>query len=144
MVYSYTLTVHKNCFIKVKAINSGSNTNTGDKGLSLYYPRLLHCLDQMLAATVLSQHWVSSSRTIRPPTPYHAQCRLMGTLLRRGLQFFQWHCTRNLVKKRDSIVLGKMKPPNTSLQVIDLNPILVCRRLILVEARPFQQDWYWS
>ena len=33
-----------------KGIHSRSDTNrTGAKGLSLYYPRLLYCLDQMLA-----------------------------------------------------------------------------------------------
>ena len=38
----------------------GSATNrTGAEGLSFYYPRRLHCPDQMLAAMVLSQHWVS-------------------------------------------------------------------------------------
>ena len=40
-----------------------------DRGLSFYYPRLLHCLDQMLAVMSLSQHQVSSSKTIRPRAP---------------------------------------------------------------------------
>ena len=35
------------------------------EGLSLYYPRLLYCLNQMLAVVLLSQHRVSSSKTVR-------------------------------------------------------------------------------
>ena len=40
----------------------------------LYDPRLLHCLNQMLAVVLLSQHRVSSSKTIRPRAPCGAQC----------------------------------------------------------------------
>ena len=48
-----------------KGIHSRSDTNrTGAEGLSLYYPRLLHCLNQMLAVMLLSQHRVSSSKTV--------------------------------------------------------------------------------
>ena len=38
----------------------------GTKGLSIYYPSLLCCLDQMLAVTKLSQHLVTSFKTVRP------------------------------------------------------------------------------
>ena len=38
------------------------------------YPRLLHCLDQMLAVISLSQHRVSSSKTVRPRAPCGARC----------------------------------------------------------------------
>ena len=44
------------------------------KGLFFYYPRLLHCLDQMLAVMSLSQHRVSSSKTVRPRAPCGARC----------------------------------------------------------------------
>ena len=44
------------------------------EGLSFYYPRLLHCLDQMLAVMLLSQHRVSSSKTVRPRAPCGARC----------------------------------------------------------------------
>ena len=44
------------------------------KGLSFYYPRLLHCLNQMLAVVLLSQHLVLSSKTIRPRAPCGARC----------------------------------------------------------------------
>ena len=40
----------------------------------LYYPRLLHCLNQMLAVVLLNQHRVSSSKTVRPRAPCGAQC----------------------------------------------------------------------
>ena len=47
-------------------LHSRSDINrTGAEGLSFYYPRLLHCLDQMLAVMSLSQHRVSSFKTIR-------------------------------------------------------------------------------
>ena len=60
---------------RLKGIHSRSDTNrTGAKGLSFYYPRLLHCLDQMLAVMSLSQHRVSSSKTVRPRAPCGARC----------------------------------------------------------------------
>ena len=56
-------------------IHSRSDTNrTGAEGLSFYYPRLLHCLDQTLAVMSLSQHRVSSSKTVRPRAPCGARC----------------------------------------------------------------------
>ena len=60
---------------RLKGIHSRSDTNrAGAEGLSFYYPRLLHCLDQMLAVMPLSQHRVSSSKTIRPRAPCGARC----------------------------------------------------------------------
>ena len=44
------------------------------ESLSFYYPRLLYCLDQMLAVVLLSQHRVSSSKTVRPRAPCGARC----------------------------------------------------------------------
>ena len=59
----------------LKGIHSRPDTNrTGAEGLSFYYPRLLHCLDQMLAVMSLSQHRVSSSKTVRPRAPCGALC----------------------------------------------------------------------
>ena len=64
-----------NCRRRLKGIHSRSDTNrTGAQGLSFYYPRLLHCLDQMLAVMSLSQHRVSSSKTVRPRAPCGARC----------------------------------------------------------------------
>ena len=60
---------------RLKGIHSRSDTSrTGAEGLSFYYPRLLHCLNQMLAVVLLSQHRVSSSKTVRPRAPYGARC----------------------------------------------------------------------
>ena len=60
---------------RLKGIHSRSDTNrTGAEGLSFYYPRLLYCLNQMLAVVLLSQHRVSSSKTVRPRAPCGARC----------------------------------------------------------------------
>ena len=60
---------------RLKGIHSRTDTNrTGAEGLSFYYPRMLHCLNQMLAVVLLSQHRVSSSKTVRPRAPCGAQC----------------------------------------------------------------------
>ena len=60
---------------RLKGIHSRSDTNrTGTEGLTFYYPRLLHCLNQMLAVVLLSQHRVSSSKTVRPRDPCGARC----------------------------------------------------------------------
>ena len=60
---------------RLKGIHSRSDTNrTGAEGLSFYYPRLLHCLNQMLTVVLLSQHRVSSSKTVRPRAPCGARC----------------------------------------------------------------------
>ena len=60
---------------RLKGIHSRSDTNrTGAEGLSFYYPRLLYCPDQMLAVMSVSQHRVSSSKTVRPRVPCGAQC----------------------------------------------------------------------
>ena len=53
-----------------KDIHARPDTNrTGAEGLSFYYPRLLHCLNQMLAVVLLRQHRVSSSKTVKPRAP---------------------------------------------------------------------------
>ena len=57
------------------SIHSRSDTNrTEAEGLSFYYPRLLHCLNQILAVVLLSQHRVSSSKIVRPRAPCGARC----------------------------------------------------------------------
>ena len=63
------------CFVcRLKGIHSRSDTNrTGAEGLSFYYPRLLYCLNQMLAVMLLIQHRVSSSKTVRPRAPCGAR-----------------------------------------------------------------------
>ena len=60
---------------RLKGNHSRPDTNrTGAEGLSFYYPRLLHYLDQMLAVMSLSQHRISSSKTVRPRAPCGARC----------------------------------------------------------------------
>ena len=60
---------------RLKDINSRSDKNrTGAEGLSFYFPRLLHCLNQMLAVMLLNQHRILSSKTVRPRAPCGAQC----------------------------------------------------------------------
>ena len=60
---------------RLKGIHSRSDTNrTGAEDLSFYYPRLLHCLKQMLAVVLLSQHRVLSSKTVRLRAPCGARC----------------------------------------------------------------------
>ena len=64
-----------------KGIHSRSGTNrTGASSLSFYYLRLLYCPDQMLAEILLSQHRVSSSKTVRLCAPCGA--RYMGHTIR--------------------------------------------------------------
>ena len=60
---------------RLKGIHSRLDTNrTGAEGLSFCYPRLLYCLNQMLAVMLLNQHRVSSSKTVRPRAPCGARC----------------------------------------------------------------------
>ena len=46
----------------------------GNRGFTLLLPNLLCCLDQMLAVMELSQHLVSSSKTVRLIIPRGARC----------------------------------------------------------------------
>ena len=83
-----------------KGIHSRPDTNrTGAEGLSFYYFRLLHCLNQMLEVVLLSQHRVSSSKTVRPRAPCGA--RSMG----RAVSTWSAVCSEaphsNSVKKRN-------------------------------------------
>ena len=132
VLYCCTLTVHKNCFAKVKikkvmCCRSGRPSTLGQTQTTqaqrfiLVLPQAAALHGQMLAAMALSQHRVSSSRTIRSRHACHAQCKLWNTLLRRGLPFVQWRRIRNSVKRRDPSVLGQMELLHTSLLAIDFN-----------------------
>ena len=73
-MHDFTLTYRRRRR-RLKGIHSRPDTNrTGAEGLSFYYPRLLHCLDQMLALMSLSQHRVSSSKTVRSRAPCGSRC----------------------------------------------------------------------
>ena len=79
-----------------------SDTNrTGAEGLSFYYSRLMHCLNQMLAVMLLSQHRVSSSKTVRPRASCGARC--IGHAVRTWFAVCSERHTRNSVKERDPI-----------------------------------------
>ena len=51
-----------------------TQTGLGPRVYPFCYPRLLHCLNQMLAVMSLSQHQVLSSKTVRPRAPCGARC----------------------------------------------------------------------
>ena len=58
-----------------KRIHSRSDTNLiRTKGLFFNYPKLLYYVNQMLAVMLLSQHRVSSSKTVRPCALCGARC----------------------------------------------------------------------
>ena len=78
------------------------HNRTGAEDLSFYYPRLLHCVNQMLAVMLLSQYRVSSSKTVRLRV-LHVVPDVRDTLLERSLRFVQRRHTRNLVKEPDPI-----------------------------------------
>ena len=122
-----------------KGIHSGSNTNrTETESLFFYYPRLLYYLYQMLAVMLLSQHRVSSSKTVRPRAPCGARCighavRTWSTVCseaphsqfseraRLHLCMDEWNCPTP-VRRRLSLtqaVLGKLIPTGLAL-VMDM------------------------
>ena len=71
----YLLKIRNRCRRRLKGIHFRSDTNrTGAESLSFYYPRLLYCLNQMLVVMLLSQHRVSSSKTVKPRAPCGARC----------------------------------------------------------------------
>ena len=59
---------------RVSMIQVRHNKKMGSEGLSFYHPNLLCCLDQMLVVIELSQHLVSSSKTVRPIIPRGTRC----------------------------------------------------------------------
>ena len=58
-----------------KGAHSRSDTNrTEAADLHFYYPKLLYCPDHILAVMLLSQHRVSSFKTVRPRAQCGARC----------------------------------------------------------------------
>ena len=76
LIYSTVYIVIQYIVVVVwKDIHFKSDTNRNKaKGLSFYYPIMLYCRDQMLAVMLLSQHRVSSSKTVRSRAPCSARC----------------------------------------------------------------------
>ena len=107
---------------RLKGIHSRSDTNrTGAEGLSFYYPRLLHCLDQMLAVMSLSQHRVSSSKTVRPRAPCGARC------IRHTVSTWSAVCLEAPHSQfgegaRPHLCMDEWNRFNTSQQAVELNP----------------------
>ena len=119
-----------------KGIHSRSNTNrTGDEGLSFYYPRLLYCLNQMLAVMLLSQHRVSSSKTVRPRAPCGARCIGHAVITRSAVCSEAPHSQ-----------FGEEARPHLCMDEWN-RPTPVRRRLSLTQAArvsPSQQAWHRS
>ena len=107
---------------RLKGIHFRSDTKrTGAEGLSFYYFRLLNCLDQMLAAMSLSQHRVSSSKTVRPRAPCGARC------IGHAVSTWSAVCSKAPHSQfgegaRPHLCNGRMESPNTSSQAVELNP----------------------
>ena len=121
---------------RLKGIHSRPDTNrTGTEGLSFYYPRLLHCLDQMLAVMSLSQHRVSSSKTVRPRAPCGARCI--------GHAVSTWSA---VCSEAPHSQFGEGARPQLCIDEWN-RPTPVRRRLSLTQAargKPIQQAWHWS
>ena len=92
------------------------------EGLSFYYPRLLHCLNQMLAVVLLSQHRVSSSKIVRPRAPCGARCI--------GYAVSTWSAVCSEAKH---LQFGKAARPHLCMDEWN-RPTPVRRRLSLTQA----------
>ena len=120
----------------LKGIHSRSDTNrTGAEGLSFYYPRLLYCLNQMLAVVLLSQHQVSSSNTIRPRALCGVRCightvrtwsvvcseaphLQFGEGARSHLCMDEWNCPTPVRRRLSLTQAARGKPIPTSLALV--------------------------
>ena len=110
---------------RLKGIHSRSDTNrTGTKSLSFYYSRLLHCLNKMLAVVSLSQHCISSSKTVRPHASCGARCI--------GHAVSTWSVVCSKVPHPQ---FGEGARPYLSMDECN-HPTPVCRRLSLTQAAP--------
>ena len=70
----FNLLVFSSSYGRVSMIQVRHNKKMGTEGLFFYHLNLLCYLDQMLAVIELSQHLVSSSKTVRPIIPRGARC----------------------------------------------------------------------
>ena len=108
------------------------------EGLSFYYPRLLHCLNQMLAVMLLNQHQVLSSKTVRPRAPCGARCI--------GNTVSTWSA---ICSEVPHLQFGEGARPHLCMDKWNC-PTPVSRRLSLTQAAqgkpmlPSQQAWHWS
>ena len=121
---------------RLKRIHYKSDTNrTGAEYLSFYYPRVLNCLNQMLVVVLLSQHRVSSSKTVRPRAPCGARCI--------GHAVSTWSV---VFSKAPHSQFGEGARPHLCMDKWN-RPTPVPRRLSLTQAaqgKPTQQVWHRS
>ena len=121
---------------RLKGIHFRSDTNrTGAEGLSFYYPRLLYCLNQMLTVVLLSQHRVSSSKTVRTRAPCGARC--IGQAVKT------WSAVCSQARHSQ---FGEGPRPHLCMDEWN-RPTPVRRRLSLtklLEVSPSQQAWHRS
>ena len=126
-------TCHRRRRRRLKGIHSRLDTNrTGAEGLSFYYPRLLNCLNQMLAVVLLSQNRVSSSKTVRPRAPCGARCighavetwsavcseaphSQFGERVRPHLCMDEWNCPTPVRRRLSLTQAARGKPIPTRL-----------------------------
>ena len=111
------------CCRCLKGIHYRSDTNsTRAERLSFYYPRQLNCLNQMLAVMLLSQHRVSSSKTVRPHALCGARCI--------GHAVSTWSAVCSEVPHSQ---FGEGARPHLCMDKCNC-PTPVCRRLSLTQA----------
>ena len=126
----------KYSFVVWRSIHFRSDTiRAGDEGLSFYYPRLLYCLNQMLAVMSLSQRRVSSSKTVRPRAPYRARC------IEYAVSTWSAVCS-----EAPHSQFGEGARPHLYMDEWNC-PTPVRRRLSLTKllgVSPSQQAWNWS
>ena len=106
-----------------KGIRSRSDTNrTGPESLFFYYPKLLYCPNQMLAAMLLSPNRVSLFKTLRLRSLFGARC--MGHAIKTWSAF----CSKAMHSYfgEGARIYSYMDECNC--------PISVCRRLSLIQA----------
>ena len=108
---------------RLNGIHFRSDTNrTGAESLSFYYPRLLHCLNQMLEVVSLSQHRFLSSKTVRPRAPCGARCI--------GHAVSTWSA---VCSEAPHSQFGEGERPHLCMDEWN-RPTPVCRRLNLTQA----------
>ena len=93
----------------------------GPEGSSFYYLRMLYCMDQMQAVMLLSQHRVSSSKTVRPCATCVA--RYMGHATRT------WFAVCSVASysqfgegARTHLCMGKLNRPTLIRKQLTLTP----------------------
>ena len=106
---------------RVSMIQVRHNKGMGTEGLSFYHPNLLCCLDQMLAVMELSQHLVSSSKTVRPIIHRGARCMGHAKIMWSAVGSLA-PCLHFAEEARPHLCVEEPKHPNASTQAIEFDP----------------------